>query len=215
MKNTYKIAIAALIAGLFANAQASTTTIQTGHSAAGPQLTATDYKSVVDAAIAVPGAGYGSTTVAVYDNIANQSLFGSYSDIAFKSTVNFGVSAANAGSWEIRSGVDFGRGGAIFVDGVALAMSGSDMWWNHSYGNTAGVFDVTLNLSAGNHTLNIYGLEGCCDGTQQAQFKVGNGQFTTFSNNDGLVAVVPEPATYGMMLAGMGLLAFTARRKRK
>lgn len=86
------------------------------------------------------------------------------------------------------------------------------MWWNGSYSNPSQYFDITLNLSAGNHTLNIYGLEGCCDGGQQAQFKIGNGSFTTFSTSDTL-APVPEPETFAMLLAGLGLVGFAARRK--
>lgn len=78
--------------------------------------------------MASPGPGYGLAMPSIYDNISNQILFGgSATNIAFKSTVDFGVSAANAGTWEIRSGVDFGRGGALFVDGVALVFNSNDI----------------------------------------------------------------------------------------
>ena len=103
---------------------------------------------MVDAAVVIPAAGYGSAFPVIYDNITNQGLFGSGTDIAFKSTVDFGVSAANAGIWEIRAGVDFGLGGALFVDGVARDFNSNDMWWNGSYANSTQFLTITLNLAA-------------------------------------------------------------------
>jgi len=213
MKNLSKFALSLIVAGAFAQAHASTITISTGYSEAGVQASAAAYQAVVNAAIATPGAGYGSTSITSYDNVSNHSLFGSGSNIAFKSTINFGVSATDAGLWSFRSGVDFGRGGAMFLDGVALDYKSNDMWWAGSYGSTSQFFAGSSTLAAGNHTLSIYGLEGCCDAGQQAQFKSATGSFTSFSSTDGLVSAVPEPSTYAMLVIGLGLLGFTARRK--
>ncbi|MNY78490.1 PEP-CTERM motif protein [compost metagenome] len=47
---------------------------------------------------------------------------------------------------------------------------------------------------------------------QQAQFKIGNGQFTSFSNADGRNAV-PEPGT--LALAGFGLAVMGVARRRR
>jgi len=215
MKNLPKIALSLIVAGVFAQANASTITLSTGFSSAGAQASATAYQSVVNAAVATPGAGYGSTTIASYDNVNNSGLFGSGSNIAFKSVINFGVSAADAGAWSFRSGVDFGKGGALFLDGVALDFKSNDMWWAGNYNNGSQFLSGSGNLSAGNHTLSIYGLEGCCDGGQQAQFKAGNNNFVSFGANDGLISAVPEPTTYAMLLVGLGLLGFTARRKQE
>ena len=206
MKKTVQFAVAAMTLGFFATAHASTIEIQTGNSTAGSQLSAAAYETTVDAAIT----GGTSASVSSYDD-----LVVGYSNYAFKSTVNFGVSAANAGTWAIRSGVDFGHGGAIFVDGVAQDFKTNDMWWAGNYENASQNFTISLNLSAGNHTLNIYGLEGCCHGDQQAQFKTAasGANFTSFSSTDGLISAVPEPDTYAMLLGGLGLVGFMARRR--
>nr|WP_314633465.1 CCXG family PEP-CTERM protein [uncultured Janthinobacterium sp.] len=215
MKNLPKIALSLIAVGVFAHANASTITLTTGYSGAGAQSSAADYQSVVNAAVATPGAGYGSATIASYDNVTNSSLFGSGSNIAFKSVINFGVSAADAGAWSFRSGVDFGRGGALFLDGVALDFKNNDLWWAGNYNNGSQFLSGSSALSAGNHTLSIYGLEGCCDGGQQVQFKAGNNNFTSFGANDGLISAVPEPSTYAMLVVGLGLLGFAARRKQE
>ncbi|MDO9310362.1 MAG: hypothetical protein Q7T85_01570, partial [Nitrosomonas sp.] len=74
MKTTVKYSVAVLSFALFSNADASIITIETGFSTAGPQIDAAAYKSLIDAAVASPSAGYGTTTVSIYDNISNHSL---------------------------------------------------------------------------------------------------------------------------------------------
>lgn len=210
MKLHTKLIVAALACGATI-AQASTITIGMGASSAAAQSSAAAYQTVVSAAIA------NTAVVDSYDNIVPQNLgLGTSSgNFAFQSIVNFGVSTSQAGLWSIRSGVDFGKGGALFVDGVAQAFNSNDMWWGGSYSDTSQYFGISLNLAAGNHTLAIYGLEDCCSGAQQAQFAYGSTAFTSFSKNDGLnpVTAVPEPESYAMLLTGLGLMAAIARRR--
>jgi len=201
---------AVLLGGFVSSASASMINLSTGYSASGPQVDAASYLSTVQTAVAAPSSGYGSTSLAAYDNVTNQSLFGSSGNIAFDTTVNFGVSAAQAGNFEFRFGVDFGWGGAVFLDGVAMAFNSNDMWWNGSYSNPSQYLDFTAILGTGNHMLTVVGLEPCCDGAQQGQFKIGNTAFTTFSSTDGLNAI-PEPAT--VALFAFGLLGLAVSRK--
>jgi hypothetical protein len=205
----------ALLAGLALNANASVITLQVATTSPAAQANAAAYKLAVDAALANPAAYKGSKSVAVYDNLTVKSYFGSISNYAFESTINFGVTAAQAGTWNFRTGVDFGFGGALFVDGVALGYNTHDMWWANNYSAANGSLQGALNLAAGNHVLKVYGLESCCDGGQQAQFKAANAAgYKTFASNDTLNAV-PEPVSIATFGLGAGALALVRRRRRK
>jgi len=206
------VKLAAIAAALaFTSANAAVINFQTGFSDAGAQASANDYRDVVNAAIA--SHPYGSTVLSSYDNVSNNGIFGAgVTNIAFKSTITFGLSSA--GNYAFRAGVDFGHGGAVFLDGQAVAFKQNDMWWAGSYGNTDGVFNIASTaLGAGNHTLAIYGLEGCCDGGQQVQYSANGGAFQSFSNQT--LAPVPEPETYAMLLGGLGLVGVLSRRRNK
>ncbi|MFM2086097.1 MAG: hypothetical protein RLZZ237_966 [Pseudomonadota bacterium] len=214
MKFFSQAALSLIAATAFAHANASTILLSTGFSEAGAQASAAAYQEVVDAAIAAPGKGDGTTMISSYDNVKNSKVSGSGANVAFKSSINFGVSAAQAGIWNFRAGLDFAKGGAMFIDGVALDFKSGDMAWGGSYAHASQYLSASVTLSPGNHVLSIYGVEGCCDGSQQVQFQYGKGNFTSFGASDGLVSLVPEPSTYAMLLIGLGLLGFTARRTR-
>jgi len=204
-------------------ADASVITLQTAYSTATAQTTAAGYKSTVEAALKTqaqtPKTGYGTKVLPAYDSVSNQALFGANSDIAWKATIDFGVTAAQAGNWTFRTGVDFDYGGALFLDGIALTSSGNNMYWGGNYNTASQYLQASLNLAAGNHTLTIYGLEHCCDGAEQAQFKIGSsGLYTSFAGTDGLnlkSSAVPEPATLASFGLGLALVAGIRRRRQQ
>ncbi|MFS2018997.1 CCXG family PEP-CTERM protein [Massilia sp. CT11-108] len=205
----------ALLASFAFNANASVITVQVATTSPAAQANAAAYKLAVDAAIANPAAYKGSKSVAVYDNLAVKNYFGGISNYAFESTIDFGVTAAQAGTWNFRTGVDFGFGGALFVDGVALGYNTHDMWWANTYGAANGSLQGALNLAAGNHVLKIYGIEDCCDGAMQAQFKAANAAaYATFASTDQLNAV-PEPVSIATFGLGAGAIAFIRRRRKQ
>ncbi len=199
---------------LLGAAQASVVTFETASSLTGVQSSAADYQTAVNQAFIAAGGAAHSAVVPLFDNLSNASVFGgSNSFLATRATVNFGL--ASAGSMDLRAGVDFGLGGAVFLDGVALGFKSNDMWWAGSYANTTQSFQFNgVALGAGNHSLTLYGLENCCDGGHQAQFSLNGAAFTTFGAADGLAAAVPEPESYALMLAGLGALVFVSRRQR-
>ena len=214
MKKNLPWVMAALALAIGGSVCASTITIESA--SAKPSGTLSDagaYRSAVNTSL--QGPTYTKTTVDSYNNVTHASLFGGNSDFALKSTIQFGVTQATAGLWQFRAGVDFGYGGALFLNDVALDVKSHDMWWAGQYDNSSQYFNAAVNLGAGNHTLTIYGFEGCCDGGQQAQFMAPAGTFTSFSNTDNLVSAVPEPETYAMFLTGMAMMGFLMRRQNR
>ena len=200
-----KFAAAVALAALAGAAGASTISYQTGSTFESGLADANAYRTDVSAAVA------GSPVVSLsdYSNLDLSSL----RNFALASTITFFVNSPE--TIEVRAGVDFGGGGALFLDGSALDSKSTDMWWNYSYSDSSQFLANTtpVALSVGSHTINLYGFEGCCSGNTQMQFSLDGGQtFTSFGATDGLPAV-PEAQSYAMLLAGLGLVATVARRR--
>lgn len=90
-------------------------------------------------------------------------------------------------------------------DEFALKLDGNVVSWN-SVSNIGGYFNGFANnvfLSAGTHQFDIFL-------TALAPGYTSGGAHATFS---AAVSAVPEPESYAMMLAGLGLLGFLSRRK--
>lgn len=205
-------------------ATASIITLQTRQSTAAaapagtPAQMGSYYRNLVEGLLVqAPGAGYCDSTPAAYQALENSiACGGSNTNIAFKFTVDFGINAAQAGSISFQVGPDFGKGGAVFLNGTLLAASNDDLWWGGNYGAASEILSLqNIAIGAGNHRLTVYGVEACCDGLQSAQYRLaGANGWTTLSTTDELKAV-PEPLTAALVLAGLvGMVAAGRKRRR-
>lgn len=120
-------------------------------------------------------AGYGCASPDAFVTINNSGTFGPPSttnNIATFVEVFFEVAAGQAGVWEFRYGADFGLGGGLYVDDVALEEDwNNDLWWNNNWNTASEVLQGSINLGVGIHSLRILGFEDCCDGGLTAQFR--------------------------------------------
>lgn len=119
--------------------------------------------------------GYGCTHPTQYNNIQNSSQNPGNVRINFiaYSTALFTVPAD--GVWGVRYGADYGLGGGLYVDGIALDERwDEDLWWGGSDWNNGDVLSGTVNLTAGEHKLEIIGAEGGNDGGLTIQFYRGS-----------------------------------------
>ena len=121
--------------------------------------------------------------------------------------------------------LDLSYGGSTSQNMVAPAGYTAYTWWGqntesvYQIGSTA-TFSITLsNVAVGTNTVGVSTYFGNAASNNGQQF-VNNpyGNYTTFTTNTFsavTVAAVPEPETYAMMLAGLGMVGFLARRRRR
>lgn len=221
MKNKLLSALAAgFIFGLSAlpAAHASQVSFSSRFSNAPTYTDANSLRDEVNALMAVaPTAGYCDLPNfgGGFAGISNQGWCGgSNRNIAFKLTAQFSVGAAEIGTWSFRFGPDFGWGGALFVDGNLLAFSNDDLWWEGDFNNATEILAGSVSLIAGNHLIEAYGFEPCCDGPQAGEFLAAGTQgWREFHDKDGRDPVsIPEPGTVALLLGG--LVGLLARRRR-
>ena len=131
--------------------------------------------------------GYGCTFVTDFTGINNRNQFSPPSrnqNIVLLSESYFEVGPGEAGVWSFRYGADFGRGGGLYVDDVALEEQWSDdLWWAGNWNAASEVLEGSINLAPGFHKIEIIGAEGCCDGGLTVQYRRPGGSYQTFQTS--------------------------------
>lgn len=110
--------------------------------------------------------------------VSNQQICKSKvkSNLGYYYRVVFPV-ADDATVYKFFTPTDFGRGGIVLVDGKKVRTVGATAWKQGK--NTE--LDLTLTLNAGNHVIEYYGSEKCCDGTTAWSFQVSGSKKMPFT----------------------------------
>ncbi|MFA7439748.1 MAG: PEPxxWA-CTERM sorting domain-containing protein [Sphingomonadaceae bacterium] len=162
--------------------------------------------------------------------IANALAFTSNPPVLFTNAVfNLSATSFEAVQFEGDAATQSGFAGALsFTSGVTnlLTLTFETALLSSNIGSVAGGFSTSVppdnvtissdifdiaNFAGGNFALSLSGMSLPFVGSANA-VAVGNVSGTFAASTD--VAVVPEPATWGLMIAGFGMVGFAARRRR-
>jgi hypothetical protein len=123
--------------------------------------------------------GYGCAVLPDHVGRSNANVFGSGVNAHYSVLFVLDVPPAQAGTWELRFGADFGFGGGAYARGVVLEEQwNDDLWWAGNFAAAGEVLQGSVMLSAGRHLLAVYGSEGCCEGASTLQLRPPGGAWT-------------------------------------
>jgi hypothetical protein len=116
---------------------------------------------------------------------------GSAKNIGYYFRTTFPV-ATDETMYYFRTPTDFGRGGVVVLDGKVIKQVKTDIW----QGGKSTKLNFNATLDKGNHLLEYWGAEGCCDGTFSWSFRTEDTKWMQYStknfNNLGLAKQVVE-----------------------
>jgi hypothetical protein len=176
-------------------------------------------KKTLLAALVIATASFGSTAMAAPTTIGNspQALTltnnaGFFGDVLgannmgniFADKFTFAVTGTTSTLDAVISSISNSASTGLDITGLSL-YSSSNALVSTGMMKSTGSIDVwtlsTTNLTAGNYYLQVNG-------------SVMSNAAGSFGGAISMAAPVPEPETYGMMLGGLGLLGFMARRRK-
>jgi hypothetical protein len=126
--------------------------------------------------------------------------------------------SSNAGSMSFQLAVDATYGGALYLDNQRVDYKPSDLWWgsNNNWANTAELLTYTGPVNSGNHILEVFWAENCCNGANSGRFSLNGGTTWQSFSNVSFAAIAPVPVPASVWLFGTGIVGLlgTIRRKK-
>jgi hypothetical protein len=112
--------------------------------------------------------------------------------------------------------VDATYGGALYLDNALLSVNSTDLWWANNWNNTSEILSVMgKTLAVGNHTLDVYWAEACCNGTNGGRFSLNGGTSWSSLTASNLTALSPVPVPAAVWLFGSGLAGLMGFSRKK
>lgn len=184
----------------------------------GVQAATIDYQ-IRNLTTTVNSADYRSSWVSQTSAIAttsitdiNQPLGGNntFSHVA----INFSTIASQQISFQLA--VDATYGGALYLDNTLLSANSTDLWWANNWNNTSEILSVMgRTVAAGNHTLEVFWAEACCNGANGGRFSLNGGTNWSSLTANNLAALAPVPVPAAAWLFGSGLAGLIGFNRKK
>lgn len=108
--------------------------------------------------------------------------------------------------------------GVVSLAAPTASLNDASMHFTVGAGQMAGAIDFAWGTTSGIRVVDVWNINSNGSLTAYKAPGMENGPFNKFNaafhlTSPGLVAAVPEASTYGMMLAGLGLVGFAVRRR--